>query len=222
MNYLKRLLGLPANRFSVGAVHTDQFEIHYDYQNFDPWNRMSGLGDALNKLRVKAPTATSGVGSQASSLQPKSGCELLPRLRTVVIRFPDNSFERELDFSLLLESYKIFQKERRKFLEGLKKLVNSARIKSLQLEDLRDFKFLYYSWSGGSLAGSGDESESGFRLMDEGAPRFRKFTTSLNKAFGIVCKDETDFDHLGYIGEQGVYKAKETWTATGDFLVWKD
>jgi hypothetical protein len=221
VNYPKRLFGFSANRYSVGMLNEDQYEMENIFAGSDAWDRMSRLGNALNKLLVKAPTPTTKVDSQANSLQPKSGCELLPRLQTVIICFPDTSLDNEEEsFTLESKSYKLFHPELKKFLKGLRKFVSSARIKSLQLEDLRDFGYSYDSDD--SLMGYGYPFDFRYALglMNEGVPRFRKFTTSLNKAFGIVGKDETDFDHLGSM-EWEVYKAKETWTAEGDFLVWK-
>jgi hypothetical protein len=165
----------------------------------DEWNRMGKLGKTLNKLLVKVPMANRAAGFQPSSLRPKSGCELLPLLKKIILRFPDASRQGRG------QSFKIFQTEGKRFF-------NAAKIKSFQLEDLRDFRI-----------SSLDDTEEPLGLMDDNGPSFRKFTTDLDKAFGIECEDGTEIDYEDPEGRgEGweVYKAKETWTAAGEFLVW--
>jgi hypothetical protein len=209
-----------ANHFRVDYSWDGQTEFE-DPNEFvgssDDYNRMGKLEKELSKLLAKVSTVPGAVESQASSPLPKSGCELLPLLDKIVIRFPEASRKgRE-------QSYKIFLKEGRRLLQSLKKFVNTAHIKTFQLEDLRDFKLTEAPEGDQAEWNFGDDEHDYIGLMDDGCPRFRKLTTFLDKAFGLECEDRTkihDKDHRGRGEGWEIYKAMETWTATGKYLVW--
>lgn len=164
---------------------------------------------------------------------------LFPHLRKIIIRFPNASREAtEGEYGPQPLTYKDFRKDHH--LLRLKKFINGAKLKCFQLEDLRDFKHpgkpAASEGDGENDSAEEDNSEDDSNadpydvetkphgLMDDGAPRFSIFTSYLNMCLRVVkCQDETAVDHQDKNGRgEGweIYKAKETWTATGDYLTW--
>lgn len=186
----------------------------------DIWNRMSRLGMELAKLSPRASTAPRVVHSLAHPSPPQSGCELLPLLERLIIRFPDASREGRG------KSFKLFRETQRRFLGAIKKFVASAHIKSFQLEDFRDFKRVEITTAPSAEQAARaylDEMSAG--LMDAGQPRFGKLTPYFNKYFGVKCEDTTEAysqDEDGRGEGWEIYYAVETWTAPGKYLIWRD
>jgi hypothetical protein len=174
----------------------------------DEYHRMVKLAKEPTKVLAKVLPAPETVESRAPSPSPKSGCELLPLLETLVIRFPNASRKGSG------QSYKLFLKEGTPFLKSLKKFINAAHIKTFQLEDLRGFKQKYRPEFG---------EHKPLGLMEDDGRRFRKLTDFLGKVFSFVCEDETEI-HQEDISGRGkgweIYRAKETWTTVEKFLVW--
>lgn len=176
----------------------------------DSWDRMHQLARALKNSLYKSLVSYYTQDSEGASMQPKSPCVLLPLLNNITIRFQDASREGRG------QSFMMFEEDRNKFFRRLSTIIRDARIKSFQLEDLRDFKVT-------GAASRRDRMEP-LGLMNKTGPRFGKFTTDLDKAFGVKHEDHTEIDHEDIKGRgEGweIYKAKETWTATGDYLIWK-
>jgi hypothetical protein len=177
---------------------------------------MGTLGETINQLLVRPliiPTQgpqllSSGAHSAEATLQ-------VPHLRRITIRFPDATQQGSG------QKFKMFQKERGQLWSALKEFLNSAKLKSLQLEDLRDFGDGRDDGEGceGDGCSCCEEDGNNFALMNREGPYFDAFTKDLNENLGFEGVKEASLVRRRWGRE--VYRATETWTAAGSHLVWR-